>query len=120
MIAIEIPDNANCEPVDLRVFHDLERALPARRVRLERGPGGAAWYDVTGWMAEGRPCAAWVQKVDDSGDGTAFLLHGGDAGLRLQPAGRSAAWRLEDPAQWGAPFLIVGERDDVMMDGADG
>lgn len=116
MILIEIPDNANCAAVELRVFHDVELAQPAGQVRLSRDGGSPQWYDVTGWTADDHPCPAWLQKVDDSGDGVAFLLHGGDAGVRLRPADARQPWNRGASRQWGEPFLIMGDRADVRLE----
>jgi len=113
MVIINIADNQNCTPVELRVFHDLEPPRLVSQVRLERHPGAAEWYAVTGWTAANRSCPAFVQKVDDSGDGTAFLLYGGNAGLRLQPVDRQESWRADHPRQWGEPFLIMADRQDI-------
>ena len=115
MILLEVADNPNCPTVDLRVFHDLAPPQPVSQVRLERTPGHPQWYEITGWMRAGTPCSAFVQKVDDSGEGVAFLIYGGDAGLRLRPAGHSAPWRLDDAAQWGEPFLLVSDLSDVRL-----
>jgi hypothetical protein len=114
MVTIEIADNPNCPSMDLRVFHALAAACPVRQVRLEREPGHPAWYDVTGWTVAGVPCPAQMHKVDDSGEGVAFLLHGGDAGLRLRPADGGRPWSLDDPAQWGEPLLIVSDVVDLV------
>ena len=115
MILIEIPDNPNCPPVDLRVFHDLKPPVRVSRVRLERLPGHPAWYDLTGWTLAHTICPAWAQPVDDSGEGVALLVGGGDAGLRLRPAGGDGLWQLGDPQQWGEPFLLVADLHDVQL-----
>jgi hypothetical protein len=115
LIAIEIPDNPNCEAVDLRVFHDVDAASPVAQVRLARDGETPRWCDVTGWTTAGRPGPARLQKVDDSGEGTAFLLYGGDAGVRLRPADGAGPWRLDDAAQWGCPFLLLTDLDDVRL-----
>ena len=107
MIVIEIPPNPNCEAVEMRVFHDLEPARQIAQVRLEREAGKPVWYEVTGWTVRGAPCPALAQKVDDSGDGTAFLIYGGDAGLRFRSAGTPDPWQLNHLHQWGEPFLIL-------------
>ena len=115
MLVIEIPPNPNCEPVDLRVFHDLEPPKPVAQVRVER-PGdtrGPQWCAVTGWTSANAACPALARKVDDSGEGVVLLISGGDAGLRFQAAGRTAPWRLDDPRQWGAPFLLLPGADDL-------
>ena len=107
MIVIEIPPNPNCDPVEMRVFHDIAPARAILRVCLERASGQPAWYDVTGWTARGTPAPALAQKIDDSGEGTAFLIYGGDAGLRLRPANSRESWQLDHQDQWGEPFLIM-------------
>ena len=109
MVTVEIPTNSNCEAADLRVFHDVEVAQPVRRICLEQTPGQAEWYEVTGWSVDGHPCPALARRVDDSGEGLALLVTGGDAGLRLRPAGAQGAWRLDDAQQWGLPFLLLAD-----------
>jgi len=111
MITVEIAPNPNCDPMDLRVFHDVEPPRPVHWVCLERVPGQSEWFEVTGWTAHGAPCPALAQRVDDSGEGTALLVCGGNAGLRFRPAG-GGPWRLEDPRQWGEPFRITTD-DEV-------
>ena len=113
MVVIEIVPNSNCEAVDLRIFNDAGAPRRIRQVRLERTPGEPAWCDVTGWTTDGTPCPAFAQRVDDSGEGIALLVYGGDAGLRLRPAGQEEPWQLEDASQWGEPFLLIGEGSDV-------
>ncbi len=115
MIVIDIPDNPNCATEEMRLFNNLEPPQPVTQVRLEHNNTAPAWYAVTGWTTNGTPCPAQIQKVDDSGDGTAFLLYGGDAGLRLQPASQPTPWQLDQPHQWGEPFMIVADREDVKV-----
>jgi len=116
MLTLEILDNPNCPSVDLRVFHDLGSAMPVRQVRLSHDGQPPQWHDVTGWTASNDRCPALLQKVDDSGEGVAFLLYGGDAGLRLRLAGDASAWRLDDPRQWGSPFVLLTDLADVRFD----
>ena len=113
MITLEILDNPNCPSVDLRIFHEVEPPQPVAQVRVSRDGQPPQWYDVTGWSQAGGPCPAWIQKVDDSGDGVAFLLYGGDAGLRLRLASSGEAWSSGAVSQWGEPFLIIGDREDI-------
>ena len=54
-----------------------------------------------------------IRKVDDSGEGVALLIDGGDAGLRLKPAAHASPWRLDDPEQWGEPYLLLSGVNDV-------
>ncbi len=99
----------------MRVFHDLELPQPVSQVRLARDVDQTEWYDVTGWTTAGTPCPAMIQKVDDSGEGVAFLIYGGEAGLRMRPAAQRASWQLEDLTQWGEPFLLVSNLSDARL-----
>ena len=118
MIVVEIEPNPNCDPVDMRVFHDLEPPRRVTHVRLERIPGQAKWYEVVGWMQQAAPCPALVQKVDDSGDGIALLIRGGDAGLRFREEGSSLDWDINEPSQRGESFYITTDADDIRSEGA--
>ena len=113
MIIIEIPPNPNCDAVDMCVFHDLTPPRLVSQVRLEREQGVAQWYEVTGWTTSGTTQSALAQKVDDSGEGVALLIHGGDAGLRFRPAGSQTAWQLRHAEQWGTPFILTTDAADV-------
>ena len=114
MFLLEISVNPNCEAVEQRVFHDLEPPRPVSRVRLEPPGGGVPqWCAITGWTVAGTPCPALARKVDDSGEGVVLLISGGDAGLRLQPADAPAPWRLDNSRQWGMPFLLIADAQDL-------
>ena len=45
--------------------------------------------------------------VQDSGDGSCYLVFGGEWGLRLRSEAVSGPWDLRDSAQWGLPFLLL-------------
>lgn len=114
MLTLEIAPNPNCEAVELRVFHDLEPPQSVTHVRLEHDtPGHPQWYAVTGWTLIGRCIPAVARRVDDSGEGVVHLVSGGDAGLRLQPERRQATWQLTDLQQFGMPFLLIADPQDL-------
>ena len=115
MIIIEIPPNPNCDAVEMRVFHASGPAQRVTQMHLEHEPGHPAWYDVTGWTAAGAPCLAIVQKIDDSGEGTSFLLYGGDGGLRFRPKGSCSPWSFGDREQWGEPFIITNDINELIF-----
>ena len=115
MVIVEVPPNPNCEPADLRLFHDVEPPRPIRQVCLERTPGSPQWFEIVGWTAAGAPCPVWAQRVDDSGEGVAMLVSGGDAGVRLRPVASSGPWQVDDPQQWGAPFLLMADDRGALM-----
>ena len=97
----------------MRLFHDLELPRPISHVRLEREPGTPQWCEVAGWSLTNTPGPVWAQRVDDSGEGVALLIHGGQAGLRLRPAGNRELWDLKNPSQWGLPFIMTTDPNDL-------
>lgn len=120
MLLIEIPTNANCEATE-RVFHDLEPPRRITHVRLSRAPGGRPmWHAVTGWTLDGATAPALARKVDDSGDGVAMVISGGDAGLRFRPEGSLEPWRVEAARQWGLPFVLLPDAADLRYDSSSG
>jgi len=101
--------------MDMRVFQGLERPRVVEQVRLELKTGHPKWFEVVGWTERSGPCIAYAQKIDDSGEGTAFLIHGGSAGLRLRPAETKTPWSETAPDQWGEPILIVADPKDFIL-----
>jgi len=120
-VLILIEANDNCAEGGSWRFKATAPPRPVSRVRLyDRAPAGQ-WYQVVGWTGQlAQPtCPALAQKIDDSGSGVAYLISGGDCGLRLKPAGDSAPWSLSDRRQWGAPYLIVASPQDLVATEAD-
>lgn len=115
-IFIDVSAGENC-PYSLQlVFSQLEAPRPVRQVRLYHRVAGGALYDVTGWTAEEAPCPALCAVVEDSGQGRAFLVYGGEGGLRLRPAGSGAPWELSASDQWGESHLLLADREDVVWE----
>ena len=113
MIILEIEENRNCESIDMRVFHDSDKPQRVSHLRLEKDMKPAQWYEVIGWTRTNSPTEAVVQKVDDSGDGIALLVHGGDCGLRLKEEASKDEWSLDNTKQWGLPFYLTTTSEDI-------
>jgi hypothetical protein len=92
---------------DERVFATSGDARMASQVEATSPAGISSWWDVTGVDEGGAFIPAQVIRVDDSSDGTAWLVYGGLWGLRLKKPGSAEAWSLEDKNQWGLPFLVL-------------
>ncbi len=116
MVVVEIPPNPNCEPVEMRIFHPVDVPRSVRALHVAPDGGRAEWHEVTGWTADGAPCPALAQRVDDSGEGLAILIYGGSAGLRCRPLDSRQPWGLTDPRQWGLPFLLTADTGDIQFD----
>lgn len=117
---ILVEANENCAEGGSWRFNAIERPRPVTRVRLyDRTPEGE-WCEVVGWMGTAREsptCPALAQKIDDSGLGVAYLVAGGDCGLRVKRADDPAPWSVADRRQWGAPYLIVASQNDLATEG---
>jgi hypothetical protein len=107
-----VEENPNCEVVEGRVFQERTPPRAVHQVLRSRG-GREVWCDVTGLNLEMQQCPAIARKVDDSGEGTCYLVTGGAWGLRLREAGSSGPWELAHVEQWGESFLLLP------ADGAD-
>lgn len=113
MILEAIEENGNCRESDMMRFREAGPRQGVIAVRFyDRNPDGAR-YDVTGWSDQGA-VSAFVQPVEDSGSGVSYLLYGGSCGLRFKPNDPDRPWSLDDPAQWGEPFLLLSDPGDVV------
>ena len=45
------------------------------------------------------------------------LVYGGDWGVRMKPDGSDEEWDIDSPHQWGEPYLMLTDADDVLLDG---
>jgi len=81
------------EPI-IGTFKETGPGAVITQVRLEFD-GRWEWCEVIGWSDAGRQ-AAWLTPIEESGDGPALLLHGGNQGVRL---------RKRDPVVPGVPAV---------------
>ena len=56
-----------------------------------------------------------MQKVEESGAGRAYLIYGGNWGIRLNPVKFKEDWDLDSPNQWGEPFLLLGSSNAIVF-----
>jgi hypothetical protein len=52
-------------------------------------------------------------QVEDSGAGAAYVIYGGDWGIRLKAADSEKDWDASDPDQWGETHLVLADREDI-------
>lgn len=110
---LTVDENLNCESIEGRVFNERTAPRPVSHVLRARS-GQDVWCALTGLDAQGQACPALARKVDDSGEGTCTLVYGGAWGLRLKDPICKDPWSIDDPHQWGEPFLLLGgDAEDV-------
>jgi hypothetical protein len=103
---LRVDENANCEAVEGRVFSERTQPQPITAVLRTRG-GQEVWCPIVAWNEATPAGSALACKVDDSGEGTCYLIYGGTSGLRLKTPDCDHSWSLHDPHQWGEPFLLL-------------
>lgn len=112
----EVEENPNCpQSVSMR-FKELGPARPVKQIGISDRPGGTELCWVTGWCDDqSQPlCAAYAQQVEESGQGLAYLLYGGNWGIRLKPVSLEENWDLSSPNQWGEAFLLIGDPRSIV------
>jgi hypothetical protein len=112
---ILVGDNPNSAASEELVFNEIGPRRAIRAIVAEEG-GKEVRYEVTAVGEGGRFFTAHAVKVTDSGEGFAFLIYGGEWGIRLRREG-SAAWDLTDRTQWGEPFKLYGSESDIEYGG---
>ena len=116
---VEVESNDNCETSFFARFKEVGAARPVVQVRLyDRNPTGE-WCWVTGWSdnEQAPTCPAYVQLIEDSGAGLAYLVYGGIYGLRFRPLQCEEPWSLQSPHQWGEAYLSLADVRDVRYAG---
>ena len=105
-LEVEVSEGAN-SPLSLtRMFDATQDPVQVSRVMASDSSYNDVMCDVTGWSAAG-PCPAYAALVEDSGEGIAMLIYGGDEGIRLKPVGCDEPWDLSSPRQWGEACLLL-------------
>ena len=105
-IEVDVSASGNCPLSLTRMFDAMEDPVRVSRVLASDPNDREAMCNVTGWSAAG-PCPAYAVLVEDSGDGLAMLIYGGEEGIRLKPEGNRENWNLDDPHQWGEACLLL-------------
>ena len=105
---IDILPNDNLDEPVMATFNEKGDKRQIERIRLWRKQEWQ-WCAITGWNDD-EACPAAIMHIEESGDGEAMLVVGGNHGIRLaQLADKNATlpeWDIDDDAQWAEGFLI--------------
>ncbi len=101
-----VEECSNCELTEARVFQ--ERTPPRIVIEVLRTRGGKeVWCPIVAMETGGETGPAFARKVDDSSDGTCYLVYGGRWGIRLKDPSCRDPWSIPEPHQWGEAFLLL-------------
>jgi hypothetical protein len=113
---VEVEANDNTPMMAQQVYKNTGVPFPVSHVRIYEGEPDGQLCAITGWssMDGGSPTTAYAVQIDDSSEGSAFLVYGGDYGVRLRPADSDEAWDIASGDQWGETHLVLSSEDDVI------
>ena len=112
---VEVESNDNTPMMAQQVYKNLSLPFRVSQVRIYEGEPEGTLHDITGWSSAdgGSATDAFAVQIEDSSEGTAFLVYGGDWGVRLRPAGSGDDWRLDDAGQFGETHLVLASKEDL-------
>lgn len=112
---IDVESNDNTPMMAQQVYRNIGLPFAVTHVRLYEGEPEGKLCAITGWSSAdgGTETKAYAVKIEDSSEGMAYLVYGGDWGVRLRPAESEAAWSLEDFDQWGETHLVIADEADL-------
>ena len=108
---IDVEASQNVSQSEQFVFNELGRPRRVQALHVELG-GRETRCEVTGVDRGGVWVPARAVKINDSSEGHAYLIYGGEWGIRLKTG--AGPWDLSDDAQWGEPFKVYGSEDDII------
>jgi len=112
---VDVESNDNTPMMAQQVYKNIGVPFPVSHVRIYEGEPGGQLCAVCGWSStsDGPEVRAHAVQIEDSSEGRAFLVYGGDWGVRLRPADADAPWSTDDVDQWGETHLVMASEDDL-------
>jgi hypothetical protein len=112
---VDVEANDNTPMMAQQVYKNLGLPFQVLQVRIYEGEPEGKLHDVTGWSSagDGSPIAAYAVHIEDSSAGAAYLVYGGDWGLRLRPAEFGEPWSIEAADQFGETHLVLASDEDL-------
>lgn len=114
MILVEVEDNPNCAGCGQMAFNEMAgEPRPIRSIVVSTASGDVE-CDAAAVGVDGSFGPALARKIDDSGEGPAWLIFGGEWGVRFRRKTDAARpWNLLDDSQWGEAYKVYGLTDDL-------
>jgi hypothetical protein len=112
---VEVEANDNTPMMAQQVYKNVGLPFRVLQVRIYEGEPGGMLHDVVGWSSRdgGSATQAYGVQIDDSSEGSAYLVYGGDWGVRLRPADSDEAWSIDATGQFGETHLVMAEDEDL-------
>ena len=113
---VEVEPNDNTPMMAMQVYKNIGQPFRVAKVRLFEGEPEGKLCAVSGWSSAGEGSAvdAYAVRIEDSSEGSAYLVYGGDWGIRLRDAGDVEPWSIEAASQWGETHLVLASIEDIV------
>lgn len=116
MILIEVPANPNCAGCGQMSFNETDAEKKIIRSITVWTASGDLVCDAASVHPDRSFGPAYARKIDDSGEGPAYLIFGGDWGVHFRrKADAARPWDLTDRSQWGEPYKVYGLNDGLVF-----
>jgi hypothetical protein len=112
---IQVDANDNTPMSASQVYKNLGMPFPVKAVLIYEGEPQGTPYEVVGWssLMGGVPSIAYAVQIEDSSEGSAYVVYGADCGIRLRPLGSDAEWSLDNTDQLGETHLVLASLDEL-------
>jgi hypothetical protein len=112
---VDVEANENTPMMAQQVYKNLGVPFRVGAVRIFEGEPEGRLFAITGWSSAegGSPAPAYAVQVEDSSAGAAYLVYGGDWGVRLRPADSDAPWGMGEAQQFGETHLVLSSLEDI-------
>ena len=108
IIELNIEENDNIDEYESRVFMGKKNSCKISRIFYQPEEGDPFEAEVVGWHNR-KAVQAYLICVEDSGDGEAWLIYGGNEGIRLRKSSsrlaRKKPFSLDHEDEWGEKYL---------------
>jgi hypothetical protein len=112
---VEVEANDNTPMTAMQVYKNVGEPFRVSQVAIYEGMPEATVYEVTGWSSVegGTAVEAYAVQVEDSSEGSAYLVYGSDWGIRLRPVASDQAWSANSDDQFGETHLVLASAEDL-------
>ncbi len=106
IIEIEIEENSNIFEYEYRTFMGKGKNYPIDKTMYFPEDGSSPFeVNIIGWK-NAQPVQAYALCIEDSGDGEAWLIYGGNHGLRLRDVtDQQSKFSISHSNEWGEKYL---------------
>ena len=110
---LEVESCGNFPDSISQMYHVISTPRKIHSIHYEKD-GEEINVSIIGWDAETEtPCPVYICQIEESGDGVALLIFGGNGGIRMKSLADDSPWDVNDPNQWSESHLVYPRESKV-------